>query len=262
MLHFVSILAAMLCLSPAWSQSFQDKSARREPGVSYQAYKSRMTIFNLGRAASPFTSRSAVDSAVRFGDGNLPKATAWTSEKEMLQRFRQFRDVRFLSDRAHPNFPRRSTWLYPDDGCFARAALVNRNLTRLSVTVPSKVFVFGDLNVHTPNAPGGEVTWWYHVAPLVEVGDRKFVLDPAIEPRFPLPLEEWLAKMSGTPQNLEVAVCGSGSYTPYDSCEKVTDGLENEAESDQMGYLGPEWSRLESLNRDPRRELGDNPPWN
>ncbi len=156
---------------------------------------------------------------------------------------------------------RRSSWLYPDDGCFARASLAILNLSKWNVAVPKKVFVFGDLRVETKNSPSGFVTWWYHVAPLVEVNGEKFVLDPAIEPSRPLPLGDWLARQSANPDALEVAVCGSGSYTPYDECFKETDGEETSALSEQGYYLDAEWERLQRLGRNPVEELGDLPPW-
>lgn len=241
----------------SFAQGLGEKSAKREPGVSFRAYEARARTF--GRSQMP-TEKSAVDSAQPFGKAKLPTANKWENETLMLERFRSFRDLRFLQDDTHA-MKRRSTWLYPDDGCFARAALAVMNLKAAKVPVPSKVFVFGDLQVSTKNAEGGSVTWWYHVAPLVEVAGVKYVLDPAIEPSRPLKLDEWLATMSTTPQNLEVAICNSGTYTPYDSCGRVTDGVEEEAKNDQPMFLESEWSRLESLHRDPTRELGDDPPW-
>ncbi|NJL24794.1 MAG: hypothetical protein HC902_06255 [Calothrix sp. SM1_5_4] len=199
---------------------------------------------------------------MKFGESSvLPPVTVWESEDAMLERFRALRDQRWLKLPERPDFLRRSSWLYPDDGCFARAALANRNLGKWSYSVPNKIFVFGDLNVMTVNAVSGMVSWWYHVAPIVEVNGQKYVLDPAIEPRQPLKLEDWLARMSSTPQDLEVAICGSGTYTPNDDCARISDGQENEAAEDQLVYLRYEWNRLLQLKRDPESELGDNPPW-
>ena len=179
----------------------------------------------------------------------------------MTQRFKKLRDVRWLTTEDHPDFLRRSSWLYPDDGCFARAALVIMNLSHWKIPVPNKIFVFGDLEVKTPNSQSGSVSWWYHVAPIVTVNGQKYVLDPAIEPLRPLKLEEWLSKMSSDVSTLEVSICQSGSYMPSDFCDKVTDGSEATAAQDQISYLGDEWSRLELLRRDPTADLGDTPPW-
>ena len=61
----------------------------------------------------------------------------------------QLREARFVFGRDQPEFARRSSWLYPDDGCFARAALAADNLARWSFAPVAKIFVFGDLDVRT-----------------------------------------------------------------------------------------------------------------
>lgn len=243
-----------LLLSPLSARALEDlKSAHRAPGQSYLEFKARAHVFGQGI--------SAVDAAAPFSSAHLPPATAWPSRDVMAANFARFRDTRWMTLPSRPDFPRRSSWLYPDDGCFARAALAIFNLARWGISLPNKVFVFGDLAVRTPNSPDGLVTWWYHVAPLVEVDGLKYVLDPAIEPRHPLKLEDWLATMSATPDDLEVAVCGSGTYSPSDACSDQSDGREVQAARDQREYLNLEWRRVSELGRDPVTELGDNPPW-
>lgn len=275
MSHFIFILAFSLFVgigaqAESVALTAQFSSARRAPGVSYKAYTARAKTLAQQRQGQqgqqgqhgPLLqdAKSAVESAHAFSAGDLAAATTWESSAQMQERFEQVRDLRFLNDGQHSGL-RRSTWLYPDDGCFARAGLMMRNLFASKVRLPKKVFVFGDLTVNTPNAENGSVSWWYHVAPIVEVSGEKYVLDPAIEPHHPLPLAQWLATMSTTPQNLEVAICDSGSYTPYDACAHESDGVEAEAMKDQFYFLGEEWQRLLLLNRDPEKELGENPPW-
>lgn len=255
------VLTLMVSGSLSWASGPNAAaSAHREEGASYLAYKARATLMAQGQTPSTAT---PVDLAKAYGPnkGNLPAATVWDSQSEMATAFTKFRDYRFLERDSRPGFLRRSSWLYPDDGCFARAALAILNLGKWNYAVPKKVFVFGDLSVSTKNSPSGSVTWWYHVAPLVEVAGEKYVLDPAIEPKNPLRLEDWLARMSKKPETLEVAVCGSGAYTPYDACEQDSDGIEAGALGDQGYYLDAEWSRLEELRRDPVNELGELPPW-
>ncbi len=252
------ILLAFGFSASLWASSLDGKSAHRDPNVSYEAYKAQAWFLSQGQRQ---TSRSAVDSAVSPDQAAALPVTTWNDAGELKSRFEGLRDFRFLQTRDEPNFLRRSSWLYPDDGCFARAALAIRNLSQWSFPVPNKVFVFGNLAVKTANSPSGQVTWWYHVAPIVEVAGQKYVLDPAINPKAALPLYDWLKTMTNDPSKLEVAICGAGSYTPYDACEKDTDGLEKSAGDDQLYYLDAEWNRLESLNRDPVKELGDNPPW-
>lgn len=252
-------LALILVASAASAQDFT-KSAHRVPGSSYLGYKSFAQMFSINTVTSQNIA-TPMSSARANVVATLPKATEWENEKVMAERFQYFRDLRFMQTASKPNFPRRSSWMYPDDGCFARAALAVRNLVQHSTTAPKKVFAFGDLRVKTQNSPDGEVTWWYHVAPLVEVAGQKYVLDPALQPERPLKLEEWLALMSDNPSSIEVSVCESGSYTPGDDCTRSTDGIESGAESDQVYYLDAEWRRLVELNRNPDQELGEHPPW-
>jgi hypothetical protein len=258
---FLFLLSSIFS-SIAFAQADARTSAYRAPGSDYRGYKTVATILGI-QGGLQTQDRVTPMQAARMGTASLPKATEWENETVMGQRFDYLRDLRFMTVPAKPNFLRRSSWMYPDDGCFARAALAVRNLLRWSAVIaaPKKVFAFGNLTVKTANAPNGSVSWWYHVAPLVEISGQKYVLDPALEPNKPLKLEDWLALMSDQPQDLEVSVCESGSYTPGDDCTAVSDGVEAGAEQDQVYYLDQEWQRLLELQRQPEQELGDFPPW-
>lgn len=172
--------------------------------------------------------------------------------------FKYLRDFRFIKWNGRT---RRSSWLYPDDGCFARASLAVKNLFLNNVKAPDKIFAFGNLKLHTTNSARGYVTWWYHVAPIVEVHGEKYVLDPSIDPTTPLLLEDWLSRM-GPIQKLKVSICSSGTYGPKSNCSRITDGKESAALGAQGKYLNLEWNRLINLRRNPVKELGDFPPWN
>lgn len=232
------------------------KSAVRQRGVSYHEY---VTVRPQGPKV-PARNQTAMDRLQIYNRAQFPEVTQWENAAVLQSRFERVRDRRWIQDDDH-KMRRRSTWLFPDDGCYARAALAVANLMYWRNPVPKKVFAVGDLTVRTPNSPYGEVTWWYHVAPLVEVNGEKFVLDPAIEPGRPLKLREWLVKMSPYPDQLRVAVCGSGTIDPDDICDKESDGKEELAMTEQRYFLYDEWERLVELNRDPQAELGDSPPW-
>lgn len=75
------------------------------------------------------------------------------------------------------------------------------------------------------------------------------MLDPSIDKKNPLEIEEWLDKM-GTPENIKVAICESGTYLPKDDCDKESDGVESRGKRDQQAYLGDEWRRMVSLGRE------------
>lgn len=242
--------------SVAWSYDFS-KSARREPGEDFSKYVQFSRLMTEG----PETSGSAYNSAMPYDPGRLPEVAKWPSKQMMQEQFERIRDRRWIVGRQNQDFLRRITWMYPDDGCYARASLMNKLLMEQGHQPGNKIFVFGNLGVESPNAIHGFVTWWYHVAPIVEVEGKKYVLDPAIEPKRPLTADEWLSRMSESTGDLLVAVCGSGTYHPGDSCNRVSDGVEEDAYYEQLPFLGHEWFRLVDLNRDPERELGEHPPW-
>jgi hypothetical protein len=231
-------------------------SAHRDPKISFKKY--------LARYQNSITKRNhdtAIDAAVPFKNLDTTHIVKWLSMTELASGFTRARDLRFLNTSSMPNFPRRSTWLYPDDGCFARAALENSNLQQWNFVVPNKIFVFGDLRVKTANSTSGDVAWWYHVVPIVRIGDAPYVLDPAIHPKAPMALMDWLKSMTKDLKSITVAICGSGSYAPDSQCNVALKDYDRNAMSDQNFYLDDEWYRVSDLGRDPNRELGDSPPW-
>ena len=257
---FSFLVASILHAEP------QGISARRARGTHYESYFEQSR--QLTRRNWPFGKMSratpATEQATNFGGAQgLRPAPAWDNEDIMMERFRLMRDARNLRSDQDPKFERRATWLYPDDGCYARAGLAIRTLLTADPTMraPGKIFAFGDLSVRTKNSPEGRVEWWYHVAPVVRVGRVTYVLDPSIEPSRPLTVDEWIGRQTRTPKSTLVAICGSGTYVPSDRCDLTSDGLESTAVSDERDLLGTEWQRLIELCRSPDLELGDNPPW-
>src|SRR5262249_15475230 len=155
-------------------------------------------------------------------------------------------------------FIRRPSWLYPDEGCWARAALLGQRFRNSGLKRPFKVFVFGNLRLKTKNSPEGLVNWWYHVVVGALVDKTLVVFDPAIEPKKPLPLKEWLLTMTPSINKVTVSLCHPSTYTPGSVCRSPDPHDELDAVSDQLGYLPYEWDRLLVLGRDPAQELGDN----
>jgi hypothetical protein len=76
-------------------------------------------------------------------------------------------------------------FLYPDDGCWARAHEMCRLMINMGLS-PKKVWIKGDLYVSTKNNPNCHVSWGWHVAPTLCVrGPRMFqtqrmVIDPSL----------------------------------------------------------------------------------
>ena len=209
------------------------------------------------------SSRSALEAAVPIDEADFTSVTHWTSS-ELKTVFRQVRDDRFLMAPERPNFPRRASWLYPDDGCFARAAVTGQRLGQEGFDRPSKLFIFGQLRVQTPNGPtgrGGYVYWWYHVVSAVSEAGRIYVLDPAIFPGSAMLLNDWVRTLVDDPRTVTVSVCDHYAYEPGSSCLHSGPEDEVQAMEQQNYFLTAEWSRLVSLGRDPELELGSSPPW-
>ena len=124
-----------------------------------------------------------------------------------MNSFEAIRDGKILKDNQQS---RRITWRYPHDGCYARAALVNKEIFQKFIPIPQKIFAFGNLRVQTSNSNRGVIGWWYHVGPVVEVNHEKYVLYPAIEPTKPLQLKEWLGRM-GILSKIKISICNTGA---------------------------------------------------
>lgn len=261
---FVSISLAVQ------AQTDKTPSARRPPGVSgeqmmrefEETYGSR-GIFRRHHDDEDKTEdqdqneyTSAYGARVALEDLDTSKLPEVSAE-ELEQIFKNGRDHRPLEDRHSRK--RRPTWLYPDDGCFARAELMVNEAKRTGATLPHKVFVFGELNAMSANSPTGWVSWWYHVAPVIKSGGVVYVLDPALRATEPMTLEGWVKKT--TDPQAKVSLCLPSTYDPSGLCFKAEDDFFNRALRDELFFLDPEWSRVKYLGRNPEDELGDYPPW-
>jgi hypothetical protein len=174
--------------------------------------------------------------------------------------FQELRNDRWISDASMPDFPRRIPWLYPDDGCFVRAQESVEHLAAEGVTATQKLFIFGDLEVATPNSPDGQVPWWFHVMPAFLSGGTPYVIDPAMEPSRPLTVSEWIARMTSDPSSVELALCDATAYEPESYCEGEPGSTEaqDRADADAPDFLQAEWNRQLELGRDPSKVLGGN----
>lgn len=215
----------------------------------------RVTGFRYGVSGMPYSNRYKWEGI----DKNL--IPVWEKDLDDLSStFRRLRDYRFMQGSQSTRL-RRISWLYPDDGCFVRADLMDRFLEEWGYQQPAKIFVFGNLNVKTQNSPLGQVTWWYHVALTFQSGGRVFIFDPALDPRWPLYIEEWSAMMSSSPENLTFAICDHATMGPFDDCQQPSVRTLRDLENYQKNYLDMEWYRMLELKRDPIKVLGDEPPW-
>lgn len=220
-------------------------SAKRERNVSYKVYEEAYleTLDQKEIVSTPSSS------ARYYKPENIPKVTAWTSLENLQDMYLKIRDDKFLIWKKEPDKLRRPTWLYPDDGCYARAAMVSRSSAVLGQPIPQKIFAFGNLRVKTQNSTRGSVGWWYHVASIVEVNGEKFVIDPAIDYQKPMLLIDWLSSM-GKPSKIRVAICESGTIIPGSNCARKSDGKERGAILSEQRFLGYEQARMVKLGRE------------
>lgn len=194
-----------------------------------------------------------------YQDLDLSILPEWNDLKQANRFFRLLRDSRFL--RNNIEFPRRVSWLYPQDGCWLRAEVGKTFLNQWRAPKLAKVFIFGNLKVTTPNAPKGFVTWWYHVAPSFRIGEKAYIIDPAIEPKGPILLSKWILKQVPKLEQAKISICHEHTFSPSSQCFQAKKLSFSNTLKGQYKYLNREWNNLITLKRDPKKELGSEPPW-
>lgn len=156
---------------------------------------------------------------------------------------------------------------YTDDGCYARAHLMCRKLFDTGL-MPEKAWAFEtehrELIVKFPH---GEQTWWFHVAPVLNVEDGKgghtqMVFDPSLFDG-PVTLKEWGDIMQAGADQIFIVPCGKapgyyrGDYTPYHRTGWATDAkaekvmneyVQLQAEQDFMPAVFPSSMRNNAAN--------------
>jgi hypothetical protein len=112
-------------------------------------------------------------------------------------------------------------FLYPDDGCWARAHEMCR-LMIASGDQPRKIWIQGNLAVSSHNQPSCVVNWGWHVAPTVEVDisgtPQTYVIDPSLFDE-PVPLATWKGIQGDpnatlTPSDASIYYLWNGSTDP------------------------------------------------
>lgn len=233
-------------------------SAIRKSSENYLEAKSRV-INNKGFRFT-LRSNSAENYKKPLDRLDLNEVPELASYEVLESEFFRIRDERWLpSDQK--DFPRRPTWLYPDDGCYARAEVAAYRLRETELPAPKKMFAFGNLIAFTDNSPSRQVEWWYHVAVAYRVQDTVYIFDPAIEPSRPLKLVEWHEAVGGNPARVRYSICSTYTFSPMDSCEETMALSREEVLLRQRYFFSAEWERLLELRRSPEKELGEEPPW-
>ncbi len=253
---------------PVFYTAQDQRSAIRFEGETYEQAEARhdkLVMKHQPERSVPLLQASATvkNSKVAVADADLSKIPVW-SDADIKAHFEYSRDLRFQTmSGGAADFLRRLSWLYPDDGCYARAELVCTKAAEANKVRPYKLFSFGNLSVKTTNSSKGYVSWWYHVVPVVKSATTQepMVLDAAIDPSKPLPWKDWLLKQVPSLASVRVTVADSNAYSP----DSPAFGGANEAaqakSAQEYTFLKYEWDRQVALGRDPYKVLGDAPPW-
>lgn len=113
-----------------------------------------------------------------YPDKHIEKTISLEKAKELFNKALAMKDI---------------SWKYKSDGCYARAHLVARRFEAEGVRV-DKVWLKGELYV-----PEEDLSWGFHVAPILYVEDKgviqKMVIDPSLFDK-PVTVAEWDKKMT------------------------------------------------------------------
>lgn len=239
--------------------AFATPSARRHPRESSDM--ARMRYYQEGILDVKPMGRTPWDMANRLDKVDFSAVTDVGSVQKLNQIFKYIRDTKFITMPSQPLKERRLSWMYPDDGCYIRAELAQYFTHQQKMPDTYKIFSFGNLAVKSVNAHGGVVRWWYHVVPVYRVGQQAYAIDPAIDPRGPMTVEEWKKAQEADGPVDKFAVCKPKTVGPDEDCMNPHGQSFDYTLAEQKGFLNQEWNRLVQLGRNPQAELGDSPPW-
>lgn len=255
-MKFVLLTCALLFVPI--SAECQGGSPIRFPDETFEQALERNRPNDIGFKLSK--EETAVFKKVSLDKMDFSKVPEVPTMDTLITMYQLVRDTRFLTSSIYSSFLRRISWLYPDDGCFARASVASIKLKEARMIRPMKIFAFGNLEAASPFALRGSVTWWYHVALVVKYMGSYYVLDPAINQKRPMLYDEWYSSM-GHMASMKGVICNSHTYQPFDSCVRPKESSDTYALSEQRIFLYDEWERVKALGFDPVKVLGSEPPW-
>lgn len=247
------------------------KSAKRPSGDLKQYFETCNAQAAKGRAESGFVATAAgsvYDNRTTVANLNFADVPTW-SDADILAQFPLTRDKRYMTVSSNPSFQRRISWMYPDDGCFARAEQFNVQVAQAGKTKAYKLFAMGDLRVYTDNSPDGVVYWGWHVVPVVKnSAGEPIVFDAALSPCKPLPWKTWLLMMASSLSHYDDLAAGHGvglgdpnAYYPISLAQGEPSHAQESLTHQTQTYLPAEWDRQLALGRNPNVVLGSTPPW-
>lgn len=234
------------------------QSAVRQPDQDYRLFTKNLPVLNENQKAFQLYIEDADNRIENPAEAVIPN---YYSTDTLQNDFEIVRDDRHVRWQKSPEFLRRGSFLYPQDGCWMRAAYMNRVLVKKGRLPLPKLFVFGNLQFSSPYVPRGQGAWYYHVAPVARIGEKLFVLDPSVDSNRPIEIDTWLNRMGVNRDNSELRICSPQTYDVYESC-KLPMGLEKQKfERDLQEFLNREWQNLDELGLPVKELLGNSPPW-
>lgn len=162
--------------------------------------------------------------------------------------------IRMHNNPNSGNFMRRGPWLYPNNGCYAKAAHVSALALQKGFQQPGKIYAYGNLEFNSPYAKNGRRVYWrYHMAAAYVFNGEVMVIDPGIS-SSPMTQEQWFSHISPLPNSVRPKYCDVRNYSPLATC---VGGRGNGANLNHVrGILRDEWSNLIRLGYNPAELLG------
>ena len=265
--HILTLLIAFISAGPVRAQLapleqlHEFVSPERFPNEDWREARDRQMPEAFEYEA--FAGRTVEQVDVPYREGMDTSAIPeWTKSLNELERaLHTVRDEREYSHRRDPSFARRAPWLYLFDGCFVRASHVSRSLTEKGEPAPGRIFIFGKFKMKTQYSRRDWAYWWYHVASAYRHHGKTYVLDPSVEPRHPLLLDDWVKKLATRGRETRISFCDSLAYLPFHVCQGGRPNQERSFDYHMNKFLDLEWREVKNAGADPEKVLGDEPPW-
>lgn len=193
---------------------------------------------------------------------------AW-SMQEVTEGFHLIRDHTYLPCSNVVDNKRAIPWLYPENGCFLRAALAKRLLSSKGYPNIKKLFVFGDFKYKSQWAKTGYVTFKFHVAVAARVDSEVYILDPSVTYEKPLLLLEWRQMLTSESQdkNIEYSLCNELTLSHNSQCDEIEEyneigmrrDIPHTVEFFTMEFLAKEYENIHQLGLNPDVALSITP---
>jgi len=249
------IIPLITCIILIYSEHSTANSAARLAGESFLSASERSLS-----SIKVKEKNTAFSKAMSFDQLDSSKVPEVESLEKLNSIFLYLRNLKFMKNIGEKEI-RRLSWFYPDNGCWLKAELMKENLKKFNSLKVGKVFIFGDLNVKTNFSPEGEVTWWYHVVPVLRVKNEVYAIDPTLNQSGPLKIKDWALLQTDDINSAKFNFCHANTFGPHSRCKRRLKEIQILVKTTQMDYLVKEKKRLKELGLDIETHLGDNPPW-